>query len=172
MVSIGNAECSQADCKFAHMDLKPYSEKVEDALETIGVEPANARCEGEGQWLVHRNTIEIYVDIWQPEEHQQWEYFKDPEPASIFQVVAPVCFLPEDPGLRLKFMEEVLYMNFHMFYGSFTVNFEENMAAIRYRRLLDGINRVEIIEPIESIGFYAESLVPYLSEKYGAKKIQ
>lgn len=172
MVSIANAGRYEGECKFAHMDLKPYSEKVEDALATIGVEPENARCEGEGQWLVHRNAIEIYVDIWQPDEHQQWEYFKDDDPAAIFQVVSPVCFVPEDPALYQKFLEEILYMNFHMFYGSFTVNFQEKMAAIRFRRLLEGINRVEIIEPIEGIGFYSESLMPYLCEKYGAKKIQ
>ena len=59
-----------------------------------------------------------------------------------------------------------------MFYGSFTVNTEEAMAVIRYKRLLEGANRVEMIEPIESIGFYAENLSEYLSKKYGVKKIE
>ncbi|MCB9245193.1 MAG: hypothetical protein H6606_02080 [Flavobacteriales bacterium] len=154
------------------MDLKPFFEKVEDAIQTIGVDPVMARCEGEGQWLLNRGEIEVYIDIWQPEEHQQWEYFKDEEPSPIFQIVAPVCMLPEDEASYKVFLEEILYMNFHMFYGSFTVNFEQRMAALRFRRLLEGINRVEMIEPIESIGFYAESLQPYLVEKYKAKKIQ
>lgn len=157
---------------FCSMDLKPIYEKVEDALSTIGLEPELARCEGEGQWLINREEIELYIDVWQPEEHGQWEYFKDEEPAGVFQIVAPICMLPENEAHYKTFLEEILYMNFHMFYGSFTLNKEENMVAIRFRRLVEGINRVEMIEPLESIGFYAESLQKYLIEKYKAKKIQ
>lgn len=153
------------------MDLKPFFEKVEDAIQTIGVDPEITRCEGEGQWLLNRGEIEVYIDIWQPEQHQQWEYFKDDEPAAIFQVLAPVCILPDDESKHKDIYEELLEMNFNMFYSSFTVNMDQKMIALRFRRLVEGLNRVEMIEPIESIGFYAESILPYFVEKYGAKKI-
>jgi len=154
------------------MDLKAHFKTVEDAIATLGTDPEKTRCEGEGQWLLNRGEIELYIDIWQPEEHSQWEYFKEEEPSPILQIVAPICHLPEDPALYSKFLEEVLYINFHMYYGSFTVNFQERIAAIRCRRLVEGANRVEIIEPLEAIGYYAESLAPYLVEKYAAKKIE
>ena len=86
--------------------------------------------------------------------------------------MAPVCYLPDSEADKAKFMEEVLYINHHMFYGSFTVNMEESMAAIGFKRLLEVANRVEMIEPIESIGFYAENLSNYLSKKYNLKKIE
>jgi len=154
------------------MDLKPHFATVEDAIQTLGIDPETTRCEGQGQWLLNRGEIELYIDIWQPDQHSQWEYFRDEEPSAVFQIAAPICFLPEDPALYKTFLEEVLYINFHMFYGSFTVNMDEKIAAIRYRRLVEGSNRVEIIEPIEAIGYYAESLLPYLVEKYQAKKIE
>lgn len=153
------------------MDLKPFYDVAEDAIKTLGVDPEITRCEDPGQWILERGEVELYIDIWQPLEHNQWEYFKEDEPTAIFQVVSPVCYLPENEEDRLAFMEEILYINHHMFYGSFTVNMEERMAAIRFKRLLEGANRVEMIEPIESIGFYAENLARYFHEKYGVKKI-
>jgi len=86
--------------------------------------------------------------------------------------LGPVGFMPENPAQLTQFMEELLYINHHMFYGSFTVNMQEKVAAIGYKRLLEGANRVEMIEPIESIGYYAENLSNFLSEKYGLKKIE
>jgi len=154
------------------MDLKPFYEKVEDAIQTLGIEPEMTRCDQEGQWVLQRGEAEIYLDVWQPQNHNQWEYFKEDEPAAIYQVVAPVCFIPENPTQLTQFMEELLYINHHMFYGSFTVNMHEKVAAIGYKRLLEGANRVEMIEPIESIGYYAENLSNFLSEKYGLKKIE
>lgn len=154
------------------MDLKPYFVKVEDAIQTLGIDPEACRCETEGQWIVQRGDIEIYVDIWQPLDHHQWEYFRDEEPAAVFQVVAPVCYLPSTLEGKMRFQEEILHINHHMFYGSFTINDEEQMAAIGFKRLVEGINRVEIIEPIESIGYYAENLSQFLTEKYHLKKIE
>jgi len=154
------------------MELKKQYTLVEDALQTIGVDPELARCEGDGQWMVERGETEIYIDIWQPETHNQWEYFQDEQPAAVFQIVAPVCYLPDNVDDIKRFYEEILYINHHMFYGSFTVNAEEKMAVIGFKRLLEGCNRVEMIEPIESIGYYAENLSTFLSEKYGLKKVE
>ena len=154
------------------MDLKKHNDVLEDALRTLNIEPETARCEGEGQWLIQRGDVELYIDIWQPMDHHQWEYFREDEPIPTFQVVAPVCTTPEDPQMLKSFMEELLHVNHHMFYGSFTVNTEEKMAAIGYKRLVEGSNRVEMIEPIEAIGYYAENLGNFLSKKYGVKKIE
>ena len=154
------------------MDLKPFYDIAEDAIKTLGVDPESSRCDSDGQWIIVRELIEIYLDIWQPQGHNQWEYFKEDEPTAVFQVVAPVCYIPDnDEDLKL-FMEEILYINHHMFYGAFTVSMEERMAVISFKRLLEGVNRVEMIEPIESIGFYAENLSNYLTEKYKIKKIE
>jgi hypothetical protein len=154
------------------MEIKEKFAVVEDALQTIGVEPETARTEGQGQWMIERGEMEIYIDVWQPQDHNQWEYFKDDKPSAVFQVVVPVCYLPNEKELLADFYEELLYLNHHMFYGSFTVNTEEKMVAIGYKRLLEGCNRVEMIEPIESIGFYAENLSKFLSKKYRLKKVE
>lgn len=153
------------------MELNKFYAITEDAIQTLGLDPTEARGE-EGQWFLHRAELEIYIDVWQPTEHSQWEYFKEDEPTPMFQVVAPICFLPEDEKKRSELLEEILYINFHLFYVSFSVNHQENLLVLSFRRLLEGLNRVEMIEPIESIGYYGQTLQPYLCEKYGAKKIE
>jgi hypothetical protein len=153
------------------MSLEKIYHTVEDAINTLGIDVESARCEGEGQWIIGRGEdTEVFIDVWQPHEHTQWEYFKEDKPIPVFQVLAPVTHLPSDEKALDTFLKEVLYVNHNMFYGSFTVNLEENMCAIRFRRITDGLNRVEMIEPIEAVGFYAENLRRYLSEKYGVKK--
>ena len=89
------------------MDLKPFYEVAEDAIKTLGVDPEATRCDQPGQWILGREEVEIFIDIWQPLEHNQWEYFKEDEPTAVFQVVAPVCYVPESDADRLRFLEEI-----------------------------------------------------------------
>jgi hypothetical protein len=44
-------------------------------------------------------------------------------------------------------------------------------VSILYKRILHGLNETEIVEPIEAIGYYAENLREYLSEKYKVEKL-
>lgn len=157
---------------FCAMDLQNHYDVLEDALQTLNIDPETARCEGKGQWLIQRGDVELYIDIWQPQEHNQWEYFNEDDVIPIFQVVAPVCSIPDNAADLTRFMEELLYVNHHMFYGSFTVNRQEKMAAIGYKRLVEGCNRVEMIEPIEALGYYAENLGNFFAKKYGVKKFE
>ncbi|MCB9262541.1 MAG: YbjN domain-containing protein [Flavobacteriales bacterium] len=154
------------------MELQPFFDTVEDAIRTLGVDPEITRCEQSGQWILQRGDVEIYIDVWQPQTHNQWEYFRDEEPATVFQVVAPVCYLPDSEEEKKDFVNEILHINHHLFYGCFTINEQENMVAISFKRLIEGINRVEMIEPIEAIGFYAENFGNYFPTKYSLKKIE
>lgn len=146
------------------MDIYGLHKIIETALLNVGINPDDAKSEGEGQWLLMRNQTEIYVDAWVQEENSQWQYFHAEQPVPVFQVVSPVCFLPSEN--KEAFMEELLYINFHMYYGSFTINEQENMAAIRYRVPGSDMDEKRVIEVLDSIGFYSETLTGYLCEKY------
>lgn len=147
------------------MDIYEVQKIIEGALQSIGIDPEEARSEGEGQWLLMRNQTEVYVDSWVQEDNSQWQYFQTDKPVPVFQVVSPVCYLPAGEN-RGAFMEELLYVNFHMYYGSFTINEEENMAAIRYRVPGDDLDQKRVIEVLDSVGYYSEALAGYLCEKY------
>ena len=117
---------------FCQMDLKPFYEVAEDAIKTLGVDPEATRCDQPGQWILGREEVEIFIDIWQPIEHNQWEYFKEDEPTAVFQVVSPVCYVPESEADRLRFLEEIpihksphvlrqFYSKYRRSHGSYSV---------------------------------------------------
>ena len=42
----------------------------------LTLKPEQIRCENEGEYIVKRGEdTELYIDIWQPEQSSQWQYF-------------------------------------------------------------------------------------------------
>ena len=136
----------------------------------LNLTPEQIRCENEGEYIINRDKTELYIDLWQPTEPSQWQYFDRDNVAGIFQIVAPVCFYPADEALP-TFLEELAHLNFHLFMAKFIANSQERVVSLQYKRVLHGLNETEIIEPIEAVGYYAENLKEYLAEKYHVKKI-
>jgi hypothetical protein len=71
----------------------------------------------------------------------------------------------------IVFYEELLHNNLNMLYGSYTINKEQNMLAVKYRRPMKNLSKDEIIDLIECIGYYAESTFEILKERYPIQKI-
>ena len=137
----------------------------------LQLKPEQTRCENEGEYIIKRgDDTELYVDIWQPAETTQWQYFDRQNIAGIFQVVAPICKYPPEEHLPM-FMEELAHLNFHLFSACFIANSEQQIVSIQFKRVLEGLNETEVIEPLEAVGYYAENLKEYLSEKYHVEKI-
>lgn len=137
----------------------------------LQLKPEQTRCENEGEYIIQRGEkTELYVDIWQPKETTQWQYFDRQNIAGIFQIVAPICQYPADEHVAM-FMEELAHLNFHLFSASFIANSEQRIVSIQFKRVLEGLNETEVIEPLEAVGYYAENLREYLAEKYHVKKI-
>ncbi len=154
------------------MNVKEAIQLFEGVVEKhLQLKPDQTRCENEGEYIVKRGeNTEMYIDIWQPEEISQWQYFDRENVAGIFQIVAPICKYPADEHLAM-FMEELAHLNFHLFSARFIANSEQRVVSIQYKRVLEGLNDTEIIEPLEAVGYYAENLKEYLAEKYHVEKI-
>jgi hypothetical protein len=76
-----------------------------------------------------------------------------------------------DSGLE-KFYEELLHNNLNMLYTSYTINKEQNILAVKYRRPAKGLTREEIIEVIESVGYYSETTYKALEDRYKIEKLK
>lgn len=142
----------------------------EESLRHFKLTPDQTRSENEGEYIIGSENAEIYIDIWQPESASQWQYFDREQTAGIFQIVAPVCHYPA-PEHREMFFEELAHLNFHLFYGRFIANSEQEVVSIQFKRITNGLNESEIVEPIEAITYYTENLKEYLEEKYKVKKL-
>ena len=151
------------------MDFKAYSELIESTFAFLGLNPLETRGAEEGQWVIYNGDTEIYIDLWELDKDNSWLYFESDEPAFAFQAISPVCHMPLD-NLQ-HFYEEFLHNNLNMLYASYTINKEQNMLAVRYRRPAKGLTQEEIIEAIESIGFYSESTFKALEDRYLISKI-
>lgn len=151
------------------MNFQTYSELIESALATLGLNPVETRCADEGQWMIFNGETEIYIDLWENENDNPWLYFESIEPLFMFQIIAPICLMPDDKSE--VFYEEILHNNLNMLYGSYTINKEQNMLAVKYRRPMTNLSKEEIIDLIECIGYYAESTFEILKERYPIQKI-
>lgn len=148
--------------------IKVFEEAVNKHLQ---LKPEQIRCEGEGEYIIKRgDSTELFIDIWQPESASQWQYFDRDNVAGIYQVISPACKYPVDDHLAM-FMEELAHLNFHLFGARFITNAEQRIVSVQYKRVLHGLNETEVIESLESVGYYAENLKEYLAEKYHVEKI-
>ena len=102
-----------------------------------------------------------------------WQYFQpDGYTLNVFQVLAPICYLPIDQTLLKQLYEELLENNLNMLFASYTVNKAENMLAVKFRRICNSLKQEDVIEAIESVGYYAETTKNILEERYGVKRLE
>jgi len=146
------------------------TETVEKALQQLGVNPEEVRCSEPGQWLVFRDQFEIYLDVWEQQELNPWNYFKPEGTLVVFQVMVPVFFVEDSQKGAL--FEELLSVNMNMFYGAFTYNPNEQVILLKYRRLAENLALSDVVEAVEALGYYAEMSFKVLSEEFGLKAVQ
>ena len=149
--------------------MQDFFQKVENAIQNLGVNPKETRCSNPGEWLLQKGDFELYIDAWEPQKSNQWQAFASVQPSPIFQIVLPFCQIP---NLHTdQFNEELLYLNFHLYNASFMLNKEQNTVAIQSKTIAKEISETKIAEKINACGFYAESLFGYFEERYCIKKI-
>jgi len=151
------------------MELKEQYALMEEAIEHLGVKPVDARCEDEGQWLVFRGDLEIYIDVWE-EPASEWSYHPGAHNTITFQVVCPISKLPSEDK-RLFFYEDLLQMNFYSHFISFVVNKNENMLTCAFKRVMNHITKSDIIEAIDATGYYASLAWKMLNQPYELEKV-
>ncbi len=151
------------------MSIDKYYQLVEESLGHLGLNAEDARCAEDGQWLVFRSDIEIYIDVWKEPELNEWMYFPDAANTYTFQVAAPISQLPAEDK-KSFFYEDLLQMNQFTQFASFVINKEQNMLTANFRRVTENLSKSDIIEAIEAIGYYADLAWKMLNQPYDLKK--
>jgi hypothetical protein len=147
-----------------------YIEIIESAIVKMGLKPEETRGEDQGQWQVFRGANCIFIELWRPGHNSDWNYTGTEGAVNTFMVIAPITTLPEEDKI-FKFYEELLHMNFHLYMASLIVNKRDNVLALKFRRITAGLTEAEVVEAVESTGYYAEMLSEYFSKNYGVKKL-
>jgi len=150
--------------------VEDYIQIIENSISKIGLSPEETRGEEAGQWQLFRGSVGLFLDVWKPSVNSDWNYTGTEQAVNTFQVIAPITELPDQDKI-FKFYEEALHMNFHMYNASLIINSRDNVLAVKYKRIIAGITESEVIEAIESVGYYAEMLAEYFSKNYEVKKL-
>ncbi len=147
-----------------------YNSLIENTLAFLGLNPTEARSAEDGQWVIFNGGTEIYIDLWEQKEENGWMYFESDEPVFVFQTISPVCYLPTSNVEA--FYEELLQNNLNLLFGSYTINKEQNMLAVKYRRICNGLKQEDIVEALESVGYYSEITLKAIEDRYDIVKIE
>lgn len=151
------------------MSYEKYSNTIEAALASLGLNPVESRCEEDGQWLIFNGETEIYIDIWEEKEQSSWLYFSTTEPVYIFQIISPICYMPAEN--HVHFYEDLLHNNLNLLHATYTINKDQNVVAIKVRKPVVELTSEQVVDLIECIGFYSESTFDILKERYPVERI-
>lgn len=151
------------------MNVQKLTGLVEDALKEMGIEPADARNDGEGQWFLMNEDMPIYIDAWEETQSTPWNYFKFKTDPTIFQVTIPFCYGPTVK--KNEFFEELLTVNLNLHYGKFSYNPGENVVALVYRKPGSAVVLSEIRDAIDALGYYAEMAYHVLKDEFNLKRV-
>ena len=155
--------------ELCDMDFKDLVLLVEKAIHDVGVDPAAARGDEEGQWLLMRNDTPIYLDAWTAEQRSPWNYFIFEEDATTFQLTIPFCYAPTLQ--REAFLEELLTVNLNLLYGKFTYNAKDNVVALIYRMPGLSFQPADLPRVIDGLMYYSEMAYHVLKDEFTLKRV-
>lgn len=155
--------------ELCDMELSVLLNSVEKAIHDLGVDPAQARGEEQGQWLLMRNETPIYLDAWTAEQKSPWNYFIFEEDATTFQLTIPFCYAPTLQ--REAFLEELLTVNLNILYGKFTYNAKDNVVALIFRVPGKSFQPSDLTHIIDGLMYYSEMAYHVLKDEFTLKRV-
>ena len=137
--------------------IEHYYKMVEEVLSEYKIDPATARGQQPGLWVLKFGSASIWVDVFQSKDAQgnlmQYGYL---------QVLALVCDVPVNN--QNLFTKELLEIN-HTLYGvAFTIF--KDVTYIKSIRELEGLDKSEIKSTFDRVSIYANDWDDKLKAKY------
>jgi hypothetical protein len=126
--------------------IQTFYKLVDDAITDLGLTPDEVRGEQPGQWNLKKGKFDIMIDLWEQENQY------------IFQVVAPLCGMPE--GNREAFLLHLLEKNYGLSSLAYAVLNET--VFLKYTTEASSMIKEHVVAILTKIAFYAEqsSFVP------------
>ncbi len=134
--------------EFGHyLPLKDYYDLVEQALQNFGLDPAKARGEEKGSWIIQKDNTPIWIDVFK----------KEKEPWGYFQCLAPAFQLPNDQTQANCKLYEKLLEKAHTIFGVAITKYKD-WIYVKVIRELTNITVEEIMNIIARVGTFAIDL--------------
>jgi hypothetical protein len=151
------------------MELAALIANVESAIRTMGLSDEESKADENGQWILLKNEMPVYLDAWEDKESTPWNYFVFNRDATVFQVTIPFVLAPT---LRKnEFIQELLVVNLNLLYGKFSFNEKDNASVLTYRVPGHHFKSEDLETLIDGLAYYAEMAYHVLKDEFGLKRI-
>jgi hypothetical protein len=151
------------------MELTELIDKVVLGIKSMGLSEEDAQSDEQGQWVLLKDEMPVYIDAWKDEQSTPWNYFIFKEDQSIFQVTIPFCYAPTVK--RAEFLEELLVVNLNLLSGKFSYNPKDNIVVISYRISGAQFNSENLKSIIDALAYYAEMAYHVLKDEFNLKRV-
>ena len=151
------------------MELNKLISDVEQAIENMGVAAKDARGDEAGQWMLVQDFNPVYVDAWEEQESNPWNYFKFQTDKTVFQMSVPFVY---GPTLKRElFWEELLTVNLNLHFAKFTYNTKENGVALVWRKPGSSLSQEEIKPALDAMFYYNQMIFEVLKDEFALKRV-
>ncbi len=151
------------------MELSVLIKNVEDAIRQMGLAEDESKADENGQWILLKNEMPVYIDVWQDSESTPWNYFVFKEDASVFQITIPFTYAPTLK--RNEFLQELLIVNLNLMFGKFSYNEKDNATVLTYRISGHTFQSDSLQLIIDALAYYSEMAYHVLKDEFGLKRI-
>ena len=151
------------------MELSVLIKKVEDAICQMGLAEDESKVDENGQWILLKNEMPVYMDVWQDIESTPWNYFVYKNDATVFQITIPFTYAPTVK--RHEFLQELLIVNLNLMYGKFSFNEKDNATVLSYRISGHTFEPKSLDLIIDALAYYSEMAYHVLKDEFGLKRI-
>lgn len=151
------------------MELSQLIKTVEAAIRDMGLSEEESRADENGQWILLKNELPVYIDVWQDAESTPWNYFVFKNDPTVFQITIPFTHAPTLK--RNEFLQELLIVNLNLMFGKFSYNEKDNATVITYRVSGDNFKSESLSLIIDALAYYSEMAYHVLKDEFGLKRI-
>ncbi len=151
------------------MELSELIENVERAIRNMGLSEEESMADENGQWILLKNEMPVYIDVWQDQESTPWNYFVFKEDPRVFQITIPFTYAPTLK--RNEFLQELLIVNLNLMYGKFSYNEKDNACVLSYRVSGSSFQADCLGLVIDALAYYSEMAYHVLKDEFGLKRI-
>ena len=126
--------------------IQEYYKLVDAAITELGLSPEETKGDQPGQWNLKKGQFDIMVDVWEKEKQ------------FLFQVVSPLCTLPEENKEAL--MLHLLQKNYGL--SSLAYAIMDDSVFLKHTTEMGSLTKENIVMLLTKTAFYAEqsSFVP------------
>jgi hypothetical protein len=151
------------------MELSELIKNIETAIRNMGLSEEESKVDENGQWILLKNEMPVYMDVWQDTESTPWNYFVHKSDATVFQITIPFTYAPTLK--RHEFLQELLIVNLNLMYGKFSFNEKDNATVLSYRISGHTFEAKSLDLIIDALAYYSEMAYHVLKDEFGLKRI-